>query len=293
MFINPVGSGGSSYIPIVRNNAAANSGTAKSMSRLASGLKIQTAADAPADLAQSERLRALISRYDSAVSNSENASSYIATADGYLQNIQDTMGRMQELAVAANDGTKSETDRAALQAEFGQLQQSIDATTSGSSPLASFNGSPIFQGGQKTVATGPDADQEIQLPAIDLSSTSTQSVGQDSSNNQIQWSAITSSGPGGTNISSQAEAASAVERLGLANNFISTARAQIGAQQSAIDSNISGLRSAQMNSVSAESKIRDLDYAKETVNFVKFLNLGTINRGIISRAGSGKVLAVG
>lgn len=292
MKVDPVLSYGMStaYIPLVRNNALANTQAAKSMNRLSSGLKIQTAADAPADLAESERLRSMISRYDAAISNSENAASYITTADSYLQNISDTMGRMQELAVAANDGTKTDTDRAALQAEFGQLQDSINSITSGTSPLASFNGSPIFQGETKTIAIGPDINQGIQLVSTDLTSTSTQNIGNDSQGNPIQWSAITSSGGSGISISSQSAAGAAIEKLGAAVDYVSSTRAQFGAQFSSINSNTEGLRSAQMNSISRESSIRDLDYAKETVNFIKFLNLGQINRGILSKT-TGNLLA--
>ncbi|OGV65028.1 MAG: hypothetical protein A2283_20495 [Lentisphaerae bacterium RIFOXYA12_FULL_48_11] len=293
MMVDPILSSGistSSYLPIVRNNSNANSQVAKSLGRLSSGLRIQTAADAPADLSESERLRSIISRYESAISNSDNAASYMSTADSYLQNISDTLGRMQELAVSANDGTKTDTDRAALQAEFEQLQGSITSTTSGSAPLASFNGSPIFQGDAKTIAIGPDSGQEMQLVAMDLTSTSTQPVGNDSQGAPIQWGTIISSDGSGISISSQSAAGAAVEQLGAAIDYLSSARAQIGAQYSSISSNTEGLRNAQMNSISRESSIRDLDYARETVNLVKFLNLGKINRGILAKT-TGNLLA--
>jgi len=293
MMIDPILSGGistSSYLPIVRNNSTSNTQVAKSLSRLSSGLRIQTAADAPADLSESERLRSIISRYESAISNSDNAVSYLSTADSYLQNISNTLGRMQELAISANDGTKTDTDRAALQTEFGQLQESITSTTSGTSPLASFNGSPIFQGNVKTTAIGPDAGQETQLVSMDLTATSTQAVGNDSQGNPIQWGSIVSSDATGISIASQSAAGTTIEKLGAAIDYLSSTRAQIGAQYSSINANTEGLRNAQMNSISRESSIRDLDYAKETVNLVKFMNLGQINRGILSKT-MGKLLA--
>jgi flagellin len=279
-----------SLSPIIHANASANTKAASSMSKLSSGLRIQTAGDDPAGLAESERLRSLISRYDAAVSNSENAESYLQTADSYMQNISDTIGRMQELAVAANDGTKTDTDRAALQAEFGQLQESITNITSGTSPLASFNGSPIFQGESKSIAIGPEIGQELQIVPIDLTSTSAQNIGTDTQGNPIQWNNILTDGGSGINISSQDSAKDALDKLGAALDYVSSSRAQMGAQYSALSSNAEGLRSAQMNSLSRESSIRDLDYARETVNLVKFLSLGQINRSIIAKT-TGNILA--
>lgn len=282
----------SSLSQVVTNNASANSKAAQSMRRLSSGLKLMSAADAPADLSESERLRALIARYDSAISNSENAVAYLQTADSYMQNVSDTIGRMQELAVSANDGTKTETNRAALQVEFGQLQDSLGGITSGQSPLASFNGSPILQGQGRTIAIGPDTGQEIQIAPVDLTATSTQNIGADSQGSPVDWSAIMTGGGGGINISSQAAARDAGQKLGIALDHVSSTRAQMGAQYSAISSNVEGLRSAQMNSISRESGIRDLDYARETVNLVKFLNLGQVNRSIIDQM-RGNLLATG
>ena len=119
----------------------------KSMSRLSSGLRISSAGDDPAGLAMSERLRAQYRNSAAAAANVENKINYLQTADSWLQKIQDIMGRMTELAVMANDGTKSATDRQNLQREFEEMQKEIQRITTGSTAAAKFNGLFLFRGG--------------------------------------------------------------------------------------------------------------------------------------------------
>ena len=119
----------------------------KSMSRLSSGLRINNAGDDPAGLAISERLRAQYRNSAAAASNVENKINYLQTADSWLQKIHDILGRMAELAVMANDGTKSQVDRDNLQKEFEQMQKEIQRITSGATAAGKFNGLYLFRGG--------------------------------------------------------------------------------------------------------------------------------------------------
>jgi flagellin len=102
-----------------------------SMSKLSSGLRINSAGDDPAGLVMSERLRAQYRNTSAAASNVENKINYLQTADSWLQKVHDILGRMAELAIMANDGTKSQTDRDNLQKEFEQMQKEIQRITSG------------------------------------------------------------------------------------------------------------------------------------------------------------------
>lgn len=77
--------------------------------------------------------------------NAQNMMSLQATKDGWMQNIHNMMGRMTELAVMANDGTKSPADRQALQFEFEQMQQEIQRITTGPNAAGKFNGLFLFQ----------------------------------------------------------------------------------------------------------------------------------------------------
>ena len=132
----------------------------QSMGRLASGMRINSAGDDPAGLAMSERLRAQFRNTAAAASNVENKINYISTADSWLQKIHDILGRMAELAIMANDGTKSQTDRANLQKEFDQMQREVQRITSGATAAAKFNGLYLFRGGNGVAIMTGDGVEE-------------------------------------------------------------------------------------------------------------------------------------
>jgi flagellin len=293
MTVNPVTSVGYPVLRSVAGLVATHASQAnQSMQKISSGLRLVYAADAPADMAMSERLRALIRREDAAAANIENAVSYTQTSDSFMQNIQDTLGRMQELAVAANDGAKTDTDRQALQTEFSQLQQSITDVASGDSPMASFNGQPVLQGGSMSVAIGPESGQSFGLAPVDLSNRSTAEIGPSSGGGRVTWASVLASGMGGTGIGTQGDAAKAVETLGLANDHISQLRAVRGAEQERLTQTLSGLRDSTVNTLTAESRLRNVDVARELVNLVKFQTLARIGQGVI-HANTGNLLGVG
>jgi len=81
-----------------------------------------------------------------AAQNVLNLHDYNRTRDGWMQSITSMATRMSELAVMANDGTKTSVDRMALQAEFSQMQQGIQGITSGPYAMGRFNGLYLFQG---------------------------------------------------------------------------------------------------------------------------------------------------
>ena len=119
----------------------------RSMARLASGLRIGMSGDDPAGLAISERLRAQTRNTAATSSNVENKINYLQTTDSWLQKIHDLLGRMGELAIMANDGTKSATDRENLEREFEQMQKEIQRITTGATAAGRFNGLYLFRGG--------------------------------------------------------------------------------------------------------------------------------------------------
>lgn len=130
-----------------RNYTANVTGLRSSMNKLSTGLRITNAGDDPSGLAMSERLRTQYRNTAAAAGNVENKINYLQTADAWLQKIHDMMGRMSELAVMANDGTKSQVDRDNLQKEFQQMQKEITRITSGATASGKFNGNYLFRGG--------------------------------------------------------------------------------------------------------------------------------------------------
>ncbi|MBI3987968.1 MAG: hypothetical protein HY343_13675 [Lentisphaerae bacterium] len=75
----------------------------------------------------------------------ENRQDFMRTADGWSQSIQNMLGRMGELAIMANDSTRSSGELSALQEEFSSLQSGIQSITSGPYALGTFNGTFLFQ----------------------------------------------------------------------------------------------------------------------------------------------------
>ena len=128
----------------------------RSMARLSSGLRIGMAGDDPSGLAMSERMRAQIRNTAAASSNVENKINYLQTADSWLQKIHDLLGRMGELAIMANDGTRSATDRENLEREFEQMQKEIQRITTGATAAGRFNGLYLFRGGTGVASTQND-----------------------------------------------------------------------------------------------------------------------------------------
>ena len=254
----------------------------KSMSKLSSGLKIQSAGDDPAGLAMSERLRAQYRNSAAAGSNIENDISSLQTSDSWLQKIHDIFGRMAELAVAASDGTKSSTDLANLQEEFGQLQKEVSRITTGSTAAAKYNGAALFQSSAARIQVGADYGQEFTNEAINLQTGATTSIGNFDGSTKVAWGSLI--GSADLTISVQSSAAKSVAVLNLGIDYISKKRATVGAQQSRLTHTLEGLRNYEDNIRASESRIRDVDVAKETTNFSKYQILTQIGTAMLAQA---------
>ena len=289
-----------------------------SMSKLSSGLRIESAADDPAGLAMSERMRSQIRNSDMAAQNIQNQQAYISTADSWMQKMHDMLHRMSELAVSANDGTKTQTDRSNLQAEFEQLQTEIVRITSGSLARGKFNTANLFDGTVIKTQTGPDAGQWFCGDGLDLDRFSSAALGStainfscgqfklDTDGNPIidstaaganlveaRWSMILSKGGTGVGeyatgieISTRAGAAKATAFLALAVDHLSRQRAVLGAQSSRLSYSLEGLQSYSENIRSAESQIRDVDMALESTNFMKYQILTQVGTAMLAQANS-------
>src|SRR5713226_3296391 len=120
----------------------------KSLARLSSGSKITSPEDDSAGLAVSMKLTAQMARIDGATNNVGNAVSFNQTQDGYLQKVGDALNRMSELAVLAQDVTKSTSDRSLYNQEFTTLGTYINDVKT-----KDFNGVSLFSGTSLQVTT--------------------------------------------------------------------------------------------------------------------------------------------
>ena len=277
-------------------------GMKSSMKKLSTGTISNV--DDPAGVGISERMRAQIKGNEMAYSNANNAVSLLQTADAWLQKVSDQVSRMKALAIEAQ-GIMSDADKNNVQTEFKAMQEEITRITSKYTSAAKFNGLYLFRGGNgvavvtgDTVQTGnisvqigADINQKVDLTLKNLEVTNTDVVGTvhtysygtgtnvlGSSHNNVTWASVidvakmsvTSSG--------------AVGKIDAAINFVSNARASMGAQQKRIEYTSSGLLTYNDNLTAAESKIRDVDMARETTVFSKYQILTNASNAMLAQA---------
>ena len=142
------------YIMVVQHNLTAMNSNrmlgittksqAKSTEKLSSGYKINRAADDAAGLSISEKMRKQIRGLTQASSNAQDGISAVQTAEGALNEVQDMLQRMNELAVKAANGTQSEDDRSYIQNEIDQLTTEIDRVAE----TTKFNETYLLKGDQ-------------------------------------------------------------------------------------------------------------------------------------------------
>jgi flagellin len=262
-----------------KNYSSNIEGLQDSMAKLSSGSRIENAGDDASGLAMSERLRTQSRNTSAAASNVENKLNYLQTADSWMQKMHDMLGRMGELAVMANDGTKSDIDRTVLQQEFSQMQDEIARITTGADAAGKFNGVSLFQGGAGiTQQVGADGGQTFTSAAVDLTTASIDDLG-----NGTTWGQLIDS-TGSVNISVQTDAETAVTELQLGIDFLSGKRADVGAEMNRMDQTLAGLRSYEENIMATESRIRDVDVAKETSEMTKYQILQQVGTAMLAQA---------
>ncbi|MFP4562890.1 MAG: flagellin, partial [Spirochaetia bacterium] len=236
-----------------------NNNVQNDIEKLSSGLRINRAGDDPAGLAVSEKMRAQIGGLNQASRNAENGISFIQATEGYLQETQDILHRIRELAVQSANGIYSSEDRMQIQVEVSQLVDEVDRIAS----HAQFNGMNMLtgrfarEGGENTVTAsmwfhiGANMDQRERVFIGTMTSASLNLRGQ----NEI----IT--------ISSPDEANRNIGVVDEALKVVNKQRADLGAYQNRLEHTVNGIDVAAENLQAAESRIRDADMAKEMVSF--------------------------
>jgi flagellin len=276
-----------------RNYSSNVSSLKDSMSKLSSGSRINDAGDDPSGLAMSERLRTQTRNTSAAADNVENKLNYLQTADSWMQKMHDMLGRMGELAVMANDDTKSSTDQAVLQKEFAQMQSEIVRVAD---DAGKFNGIALFDGTAVTQQVGADGGQEFTGVAIDLQSTSAGVIYTDTGGSTVSWGDLLSSNVAvysetpvaddvaTLDLNESNPASTAVSLVNAGIDFLSQQRADVGAEMQRMEQTLDGLMSYQENISSTESRIRDVDVASETAEMSKFNILQQVGTAMLAQA---------
>ncbi len=222
-----------------------------SFERISSGLRITKAADDAAGMGVAENLNAIERSARQAARNANDGISVIQTAEGATNEVANIIKRMRELAIQASSETLASTERAYIQDEYLSLESEVERI----SQVTEFNGLALADGTNSTldvqVGVMDSANDRISITLGDLRVTV---LGIDS---------------GSIDMSNASTAQSAITTLDTALNSVNSYRSDYGATQNRLDSALTNLETYAENLKSAESQIRDADFAYETAELAK------------------------
>ncbi|MEK4146241.1 flagellin [Robertmurraya sp. FSL W8-0741] len=290
----------------VNNNAGA-----KAMEKLSSGLRINRAGDDAAGLAISEKMRAQVRGLDQASRNSQDGISMIQTAEGALQETQNILQRMRELATQAANDTNVDVDRNEIQKEINELTSEINRIAN----TTEFNTQKMLNtsgaGFTATFQVGANNGQSMSIKIYDMSAKALGLEGTANGNHAEGASlasgrlnvgtgavdgAVYAAASGVTNgtdstaqgaalsVASHEDAAAAIEVINSAIEAVSAQRSNLGAYQNRLEHTISNLNNSSENLSAAESRIRDVDMAKEVMEMTRANILGQASQAMLAQA---------
>jgi flagellin len=249
------------------NRTLGNTGTdiAKDIEKLSSGQRINRAGDDASGLAVSEKLRSQIRGLNQATKNIENGISFIQTTEGYLQETQDIIHRMRELAVQGANGVYTTEDRMQIQVEVSQLVDEVNRIAS----HAQFNGLNMLTGAfADPSAGGLETRQMYFQVGANLDQRERAFIGTMTAES---LGLVNAAGAQGDmiSISTPDVANQAIGLVDQALTKVSKQRADLGAYQNRFEMAAKGVAVAAENMTAAESQIRDTDMAAQMVEYVK------------------------
>lgn len=245
-----------------RQTGIVETGIAKDIEKLSSGMRINRAGDDASGLAVSEKMRSQIRGLTQAGQNIQNGVSFIQATEGYLAETTDIVQRIRELAVQAANGIYSAEDRMQIQVEVSQLVDEVDRIAS----HAQFNGMNLLTGrfakdsisGALQLHVGANMDQSEKIYVGTMTSVALGLIGgmQGGEGDMISISSVE-----GANM--------AIGTIDNALKQINKQRADLGAYQNRFEMAYNGVAIAAENLQAAESRIRDADMAKQVVEYTK------------------------
>ncbi len=235
----------------------------KNIEKLSSGLRINRAGDDASGLAVSEKMRSQIRGLNQASANAQNGISFIQVAEAFLQETTDVIQRIRELSVQSSNGIYSAEDRLYIQVEVSQLIAEVDRIAS----HAQFNGMNMLTGrfaretGENTVTAsmwfhiGANMDQRTRayIGTMTAKALGVRNIGDETI----------------MTIDTPETANRAIGTLDEAIKKINKQRADLGAYQNRLELTVVGINIAAENLQASESRIRDVDMAKEIVDYTK------------------------
>jgi flagellin len=254
-----------------RNLSNTQNDLSKSLEKLSSGLRINRAADDAAGLAISEGLRSQISGTKVATRNAQDGISVIQAAEGSLTEVHTILHRMRDLAVQGGNDSNNTESRAAVQKEADALSKELYRVTEGTN----FNGIDLLKGGSLTFQVGSGSTDNDSI-TINLADVATD-VG------TLASADGTAAGTGFV-VTDNATSKTTIDAIDTAIEAVSTARADLGANQNRFESTIRSLSVSAENLTAAESRIRDTDMASEMVSYTRSNILSQAGTAMLAQA---------
>lgn len=250
----------------------------KDMRELSSGLRINRAGDDASGLAVSEKMRSQVRGLRQAERNTEDGVSFIQTTEGYLQESQDILQRIRELAVQAANGIYTDADRMLIQVEVSQLVDEVNRIAS----HAQFNTLNMLtgrfsnpnEGGNPVssmwfhIGANMDERRRVYIGTMTAAALGIQNI-QDGT---------------AISISSVDKANTTIGLVDEALTKVSKQRSNLGAYQNRLELTAKGLMIAYENTIASESRIRDTDMAESSVQLAKDSILQQSNMAMLAQA---------
>jgi flagellin len=273
-----------------QNLSNAQDALSKSIGRLSSGMRINSAADDAAGLGISQSLQADITSLSQAQRNANDGISLSQVAEGGMAQMQGIVSRMRELAVESANGTLGNTERGYIQTEFKQLSGEINRISS----VTDFNGQKLLDGSASAGLTFQVGIQNtsndrlsLSIAKLSTSTLGTAAVASVAASTGVSAvSAVAALTIGGCSLSSASGAQKAISAFDAAIKQLSTARANVGAVQNRMQVTVSNLSVSAQNLTAANSRITDVDIASETANMTQENILSQAGVAVLAQANS-------
>jgi flagellin len=226
----------------------------QSLERLASGYRINKAADDAAGLAISEKLRSKIRGLQQAQRNANDGISMIQTAEGGMNEVQNMLIRMRELGVQAASDTIGVKERAYLDIEYQALKDEIDRVAY----ATEFNGTQLLDG------TGGILEIQINIGGDNILGVDRLEYNSFKANVKTSHLAVSD-----LSIDTKQGAQHSLTAIEAAIDYVSSIRADLGALQNRLGSTINNIGTSVENLSAANSRIKDVDIAEESSELTK------------------------
>jgi flagellin len=260
---------------VQKNLNRASDALSTSMTRLSSGLKINSAKDDAAGLQISNRMTSQIRGQTMAIKNANDAISIAQTAEGAMQEQTNILQRMRELALLARNDSNTVDDRDALNKEFQSMTKELDRIAASTQ----LNNKNLLDGSTTTamvfqVGSNTGSDNQISITLTDAMNTSASGA----------LSALSGKAITGAASAIEANFSGAMTAIDQALKNINATRADLGAVQNRLTSTIANLQNINENAEAARGRVQDTDFAAETAQLTKQQTLQQASTSVLAQA---------